>query len=135
MQAGGEEIFLLKESLGQHTKSVKVLILIFTLAIATLGAMNFAAQWNSKPVTDGVKWIFFRGVVVADTIASGSAGDDSGIQKGDQISAINLRKVRIPQDVGAIAEKEMAANRPLQYDLVRGDESFVVLSNAKTPHK
>jgi PAS domain S-box-containing protein len=99
--------------------------------MATLGALNFIAQWNSHPVTDGVKWIFFRGVVVADSVSSGSAGEQAGIQKGDQISAINFQKIRIPQDVGAIAAKEMAAKKPLQYDIARGNETFVALVNPK----
>jgi two-component system NtrC family sensor kinase len=116
----------LKESLS-HSKGVKALILVFALAMATLGALNFAAQWNAKPVTDGVKWIFLRGVVISDLVPQDSAGAIAGIQKGDQLVAINFHKIRIPQDVGAFTAREMEAGRPLQYDLVRGSESFVAL--------
>ena len=120
----------MKESLS-HSKGVKALILVFAIAMATLGALNFAAQWNAKPLTDGVKWIFFRGVVVADSVQHDSAGAIAGITKGDQLIAINFHKIRIPQDVGGITARELDAGRPLQYDLIRGNDSFVALVTPK----
>ena len=81
------------EGKSADSKSVKALVLVFALAMATLGALNFAAQWNAKPVTDGVKWIFFRGVVVADSVTHDSAGSIAGIDKGDQLIAINFHKL------------------------------------------
>lgn len=115
----------MNETLRQHTTIVKAAILLFTIVIAMLGLANVAAQKNYEGKTDGINWIFSRGMLIAQEVPGGSVGARAGLQEGDQLRAINFRPVRFPQDVGKILHEEGLSGKPLQYEIVRGSESYV----------
>jgi PAS domain S-box-containing protein len=110
-----------------HRKSVKLVVLVFTLLMAALGIANFASQWNSDAKTDGVHWVFSSQGLIADDVPVGSAGDGAGLEAGDVLHTINFQSVRFPQDVGKIVQEKNPAAKPLQYEISRGSENFVKL--------
>lgn len=115
------------ENLGEHRRLVKGAILAFTIAMVVLGVLNFHEQWTSNIKTDGIHWMYLRGNLVADGVGAGSAGELSGIQKGDVLRSINFKPVLFPQDVGKILRDSAIPGKPFQYEIVRGGESFVKL--------
>ena len=117
----------MQENLSQHRTSVKAVILVFTLAMCIFGAWNFHSQWTSDLRTDGVRWIFARGFLIADNVPHGSAAEAAGIQKGDRLVSINFKPVRLPQDVGKTLQDGAVPGKPFQYEIVRGNESFIRL--------
>jgi len=122
-----QEYFVLSHPLTQHTKGVKLLVLLFTLAIAALGVANFVSQWTTEVKTDGVRWVFSSGALVADDVAVGSAGDEAGIRRGDVLRNINFQPVLFPQDVGKILRELSQQTKPLQYEISTGTEISVKL--------
>ncbi|HSP07766.1 MAG TPA: histidine kinase N-terminal 7TM domain-containing protein, partial [Acidobacteriota bacterium] len=117
----------MNDNLGQHRKAVKAGILALTLAMVVLGVLNFHEQWTSDIRTDGVRWTYSKGNLVADSVSRGSAGETSQIEPGDILRSINFKPVLFPQDVGKILRDDAIAGRPFQYELVRGGETFVRL--------
>ena len=122
----------MKETLEQHTTAVKGAILLFTIAIALLGLSNLISQKDFEGKTDGAVWIFSRGMLIAEEVPGGSPAAKSGITEGDQLRSINFQPVLFPQDVGKILHEEGNSGKPLQYEVVRGTESYVKLV---TPEK
>jgi two-component system NtrC family sensor kinase len=122
----------LNETLRQHTALVKTTLVLFTIAIAILGVSNLVAQKNYDGKSDGIDWVFSRGGLIAEEVPSGSPGARAGIAEGDQLRSINFRTVLLPQDVGKIIQEESVSGKPIQYEIVRGSESYVKLL---TPEK
>ena len=106
---------------------MKAGILALTLAVVVLGILNFHEQWTSDIRTDGVRWIYAKGSLVADSVAHASAGEASGIESGDVLKSINFQPVLFPQDVGKILRDDGIPGKPFQYEIVRGGETFVRL--------
>jgi len=117
----------LNDPLAQHRKSVKVLVLLFTLAIAALGVANLVSQWNNDVKTDGVRWVFSSGALVADDVVIGSAGDLAGVRRGDVLRNINFQPVLFPQDVAKILNESSQQAKPFQYEIATGTELSVKL--------
>ena len=113
--------------LEQHRKSVKFFILLFTLIMAALATANVISQWHSNIKTDGVRWVFSGGRLIADEVTDGSAGARAGISPGDVLRSINFRPVLLSQDVGKIINETQTVSRPLQYEITRNGETFVRL--------
>ena len=120
------------DTLKQHRTAVKGAILLFTIAIAALGLSNLIAQKDYEGKTDGIEWVFSRGMLIAAEVPDGSPGARAGITEGDQLRSINFRPALLPQDVGKILHEESISGKPLQYEIVRGTESYVKLV---TPEK
>lgn len=116
----------------QHRTAVKGAILLFTIAIAALGLSNLIAQKDYEGKTDGIEWVFSRGMLIAAEVPTGSSGARAGIAEGDQLRSINFRPSLLPQDVGKILHEESISGKPLQYEIIRGTESYVKLV---TPEK
>ena len=117
----------MNDPLTQHRKSVKVLVLLFTLAIAALGVANLVSQWNNDVKTDGVRWVFSSGALVADDVVIGSAGDLAGVRRGDVLRNINFQPVLFPQDVAKILNESSQQAKPFQYEIATGTELSVKL--------
>ncbi len=113
--------------LEQHRKSVKGFILCFTLLMAALAVANVLSQWHSSIKADGVRWVFSGGYLVADEIADASPAATSGIRTGDVLQTVNFTPVFLPQDVGKILNDPQSASRPFQYEISRGNESYIKL--------
>ena len=111
----------------QHRKSVKAIVLFFTLVMAAMAAANVVAQWNSSIKSDGVRWVHSKGQLVADEILDSSPGARSGLKPGDVLRSIDFRPVLLPQDVGKILNDPAHKTRPFQYEIERGTESFIKL--------
>jgi two-component system, NtrC family, sensor kinase len=127
LAGGNKEDVRLGTSLEQHRSSVKALIVFFTLVMATLAVLNVRSQANSHLMTDGVRWVFSGGHLVADEVLPDSSGSRAGIVSGDALRSIDFRPVLLPQDVGKIINESRDGARPLQYEIARGTESFVRL--------
>src|SRR5262249_54767490 len=110
-----------------HGRATKSFVVVFTAVFVILAAFNFARQWKSDNRTDGVHWIFSQGNVLADEVPDDSAAFKAGIRQGDILRSINFRPVTIPQDVGRIIRDSLSTGKPLQYEIIRGTESQIVL--------
>jgi two-component system, NtrC family, sensor kinase len=114
-------------ALEQHRKIVKFGIVLLTLLMATFAVLNVVSQFRSSVKTDGVRWVFSRGQLIADGVMAGSAGTSAGIESGDILRSVNFRSVLLPQDLGRILNDPRNASRPFQYEITRGTETFVKL--------
>ena len=117
----------MNENLSEHRRAVKAGILAFTIVMIVLGILNFQEQWTSDVKSDGVHWVYFRGALVADSVGVGSAGEASGLEKGDILRNINFKPVLFPQDVGKILRDNEIPGKPFQYEIERNGETFVRL--------
>jgi two-component system, NtrC family, sensor kinase len=95
--------------------------------MAVLAAVNVISQWHSSIKTDGVRWVYSKGQLVADQISDSSPAALSGLKAGDVLRSINFTPVVLPQDVGKILNESQTAARPFQYEITRGTESYIKL--------
>lgn len=116
------------EDLFQHGRRVKAAVMVLTIGLLALAALNFSAQWHSDLKTDGIRWVFLNGQLIADAVAPNSAGAKAGIEPGDRLVSINFRQVILPQDVGKVIRQQYNG-KALQYEIVRGTESSIHLTN------
>src|SRR5262245_27635443 len=93
-------------------------VVVVTVILIALGVANVAirAQWHE--VEDGVLWASRAEGVTAADVATGSAGEAAGIQRGDILVAVNGVPVEKPADVVEYQHKGHAGTR-LSYTLVR----------------
>lgn len=110
-----------------HSRTVKTLILLLTLGLTLLGAVNALRQHESDIRTDGVHWVFLQGGVIADSIADRSAGEIAGLAPGDRLVSVNFRPVVLPQEVGKILRDEGYTGNRIQYEIQRGSERLIKL--------
>ena len=111
----------------QHRRSVKLFVLCFTILMAGLAVANVVAQWNSSIKTDGARWVYSKGQLIADEVLDASPAARSGLRAGDALRSIDFRPVLLPQDVGKILNDQARGSRPYQYEINRGSETFVKL--------
>lgn len=67
--------------------------------LAALGVANIVAFARSHQVEDGVLWGTRSGGVTAVDLATGSAAERAGLERGDVVVAINGAPVRTPSEV------------------------------------
>jgi two-component system NtrC family sensor kinase len=121
------EVRRLVTALEQHRNSVKLAVIVLTLIMAGLAISNVVSQFESDIKTDGIRWVYSHGQLIADVVSAGSAGSIADIEPGDVLRTINFRPVLLPQDLGRIINDPQNAARPLQYEITRGTETFVKL--------
>src|SRR5262245_36107085 len=106
------EIFTLSDVQKQHGKTVKAGIILLTVALVALGILNMISQGSSLLKTDGVRWTFSNGSVIAASIPQRVPGDVAGIEVGDRLVSINFHAVHFPQDVGKILRDYGIGDKP-----------------------
>jgi two-component system NtrC family sensor kinase len=71
------------------TRFTAGLLILLTVAAATLAWINFQKDREFQVPTDGVWWIERNGSLVADRIETNGPGDKAGIKEGDRVLAVN----------------------------------------------
>jgi two-component system, NtrC family, sensor kinase len=71
------------------TRFTAGLLILLTVAAATLAWINFQKEREFQVPTDGVWWIERHGSLVADRIETNGPGEKAGIKEGDRVMAVN----------------------------------------------
>ena len=91
---------------------------VIVVALLCLAALNIVQRASWSELEDGVLWKVSGGEVTAAEVATGTAAERAGIQRGDLLLAINGREVTRVQDVVDV----LHTSRPgetLQYAILR----------------
>jgi two-component system NtrC family sensor kinase len=110
-----------------------VFAVIIVLLLVALGIANVAMYSRWHEVEDGVLWSARVEGVTASEIASGSAGEAAGVQRGDVLIAVNGVPIQSPADVIEYQHRGHSGTR-LVYTLLRsGTQQPIALALAPAP--
>jgi two-component system NtrC family sensor kinase len=110
-----------------------VFAVVIVLLLVALGIANVAMYSRWHEVEDGVLWSNRSEGVTATEVASGTAAEAAGIQRGDVLLAVNGLPIQLPSDVIEYQHRGHAGTR-LVYTLLRsGTRQPIVLALAPAP--
>jgi PAS domain S-box-containing protein len=104
----------------RYLRALAVVLLLVTLTMTVLAALNFGQRTRYVPVWDGVQWDVTPDGVLASLVIFGSPANRSGIRAGDILLSINGTPVQNLTDVS----KSLFRSKPgtaLRYELQRPD--------------
>jgi two-component system, NtrC family, sensor kinase len=110
-----------------------VLALVVVIFLAGLGIANIATHAKWHEVEDGVFWGSRAEGLTAVEVASGSAGDRAGIERGDLLLAVNGAPIHTQAEIIAYQHSAQAGTR-LTYTLARlGAQQAIEVELAAAP--
>ncbi len=110
-----------------------VLAIAVVVVLAALGIENMALRARWHEADDGILWSERADKVTAAEIASGSAGERAGIQRGDVLESVNGSPIKTPADVVAYYHQTNAGTRLSYLVSRRGSRETVEVSLAPAP--